>query len=552
MNKRPDSSFSLAEEFQRLDLLGILPPTANPDVYGEAISPATGLLAVWEEWLRQAPKSRRSRAARIHSGLRAAVREGAELAFELPGRDGAACENWLGSRAYWWPRGVLKSRYLGIVASRLKRDQSINAPVMKALRLSMTAIDASSERLLASSGTSLCDYAESCSTALEVPLLRVFTESEPSSKQWLEQLIHAQTHDTKHQLLLSPDAGPLSGAPATIDSSSAALPIRLPIRDRVLALLSHRLFVLSIRRNGNWWKLLQAGFSDCLWKPGAVRVVVGKGLCSNDVAAELQNKGAVRWYLRANDDALSRTETPDQPTPTVNASEAGSMKPRRVAAEATLISELACANSSEDWLIHWTRAPRGEWAGESREHYLGDIVQGFSNHVRTAFGTLKRIIDEGLVRATSGNTRAVRDVVCFTATPLAELMTRRVFRQHRGRWDFELYGVGIRLNVVRSLGGRAVIYGDEATWQSLPEGERPWFQPRQTPNSTARKTIDWKSEREWRLPSELNLRIVSGDDIFVFCATDTEAASLRCTCDWRVVSVEQFRRQWHEPAEQDG
>jgi hypothetical protein len=120
MNKRPDSSFSLAEEYQRLDTLGVLPPTAEPDVYGEAISPAAGLLAVWREWLRQAPKSRRSRAARIHSGLHAAIANRAELTFELPDRDRTTCENWLGTRAYWWPHGVPESRYVGIVASRLQ------------------------------------------------------------------------------------------------------------------------------------------------------------------------------------------------------------------------------------------------------------------------------------------------------------------------------------------------------------------------------------------------------------------------------------------------
>lgn len=413
----------------------------------------------------------------------------------------------------------------------------------------MTAIEVRSERLLASAGTSLYDYAENCAMALEVPLLRVFTESEQSSKQWLEQLTQTQARDTEYQVSLSPDTGPLLGTPSADEDSLVDLLSRLPIRDRVLALLSRRLFVLSIRRNGNWWKLLQAGFSDGLWEPGAVRAVFGQGLCGDDVASELQNKGAVRWYLSAADDVLSGAETHDEVTQTVNGSEAGSAKPCRVAEESSLVSELACADSKSEWLIHWTRAPQGEWAGESREHYLEDIIQGDTHDARTAFGTLERIIDESLVRATPGNTRAARDVVCFTETPLNELVTRRVFRQHRGRWDFEPYGVGIRADIVRSLGGRAVIYGDEATWQALPEGERPWFQLGQSQISTASETIDWTSEREWRLPCELNLRNVSADDMFVFCATDAEATNLRYICDWRVVSIEQLKRRLHESAE---
>ncbi|MFT5323186.1 MAG: hypothetical protein ACI8P0_001033 [Planctomycetaceae bacterium] len=545
MNRGPDTTFSPAEEFERLDALGILPPASDLATYSSAESAAKGLLAVWQKWLRQAPKNRRSRAAGIHSGLFAAVENGAELTFTVPGRDRLVCESWLGQRAYWWPRGAPCSRRVGIVGSRLKRDPTLQAPVLRALRLSMTAIDKSSEQVVASAGTSLYDYVEQCATTFDVPLLRVSTPPDQgSSKLWLDELIRNPGPMCDFELSLSPSVSPTGSAASPSADSVLATLEQLPIRDRILALMSDRLFVLTLRRRGNWWKLLQLGFQNGLWDVGAVRAVVGQGLCSEDVASELQDREAVSWYLvaddcltRNRDQQLSREQSKSDLRVSVASSE-------RQAAEDALITELVAAEPTSEWLLHWTRAPRNEWPGESGDDHLSSSVLSEEEVVRTAFGTLQRIVDEGVVRATSGNTRATVDVVCLADVPLVTLLAKRVFRSHRGRWDFEHYGIGVRKQRVWSLGGRPVIYGDESVWQTLPEGERPWFQLQQSQSDS--NPIDWTVENEWRLTSELKLGNVPADDVFVFCRTEDEAEMLRAAYDWRVVSVETLRSRSHE------
>lgn len=537
MDRGPDKTFSPAEEFERLDALGILPPAAASATYSSAESPAKGLLALWKNWLRQAPKNRRSRAAAIHSGLRAAVDNGAELTFRIPNRDRQVCEDWLGQRAYWWPRGVPASRRVGIVSSRLKRDPASQAPVLRALRLSMTAIDTRSEHVVASAGTSLYDYVQECATTFGVPVLRVSTSPDQgSSKLWLDELIQSQDSSPEFGLILSPNVSQSGGdLSRNVDSVLGKLE-RLPIRDRVLALISDRVFVLKLRRNGNWWKLLCHGMQSGIWDAGAVRAVIGQGLCSEDVASELQDCGAVSWYLVA-DDRLTRNRDQqsngDQSNSDIRISAAQS---ERKAAEQTLLVELAAAEPASGWLLHWTRAPRGPWAGESHDDHLSSSVLDEAHVVRTAFATLQRIVDEGVVRATSGNTRTTVDVVCLADVPLVTLLAKRVFRTHRGRWDFEHYGIGIRKQRVWSLGCRPVIYGDESVWQSLPDGERPWFQPQKS--QTGRTPIDWTVENEWRLTSALELNDLPAEDIFLFCRTENEAEVLRAACNLRVVSVE--------------
>jgi len=537
MDRWSDKTISGANEFQQLTTLGLLPPFAEFTIYSGCDSPAEGWLALWKAWLRQAPKSRRSRAARIHSWLQAAIANGAELTFQMPGRGRQVCDDWLGRRIYWWPNGIVEARGVGIVSSRLQRDSAAKAPVLDALRLSVTTIAPSSEHLVASIGTPLHDFIQQCTLLFDLPLLQVFTTTErTSSKSWLDELIRTPVRATGLQLLLSPTAPLPAGESTPASTTLNALLNGLPIRDRVVALLSRRLFVLSLRRNGNWWKLLHAGFESGLWDDGAVRAVVGEGLCTDMIASELQDLGAARWYLSADNTPRSHCERPPKTARQDELSSTTEPICCRTIAEQALVTELVRAESSSSWLLHWTRTPRGKWAGESRDEYLTDSVLGNTSKFRSAFETLKQIINERVIRATPGNTRAGVNVVCLTGVVLITLAIRRVFRQHRGRWDFEHYGCGIRTKQVRACGGRPVIYGNEADWRSLPEGERPWFQLAQS--TTGHEPIDWTIENEWRLTASLDLDRVPADDVFVFCATEMEAARLRLLCPWRVVSME--------------
>lgn len=551
MDGRPVNSLTRDEEFGCLVGIGALPPSADPARYATSESPVAGLLDAWKAWLRTAPKSRRERVARIYSSLRAAQLTGAELTFNLPGCDDLLSRKWVGRRVCWWPQGLVDTRCVGLVSSRLHRDSGRNARVLQALRLSLTAVDAVSERLLASSGTSLCEYIDQCGSLFELPVLNVSVSREHrSATPWVDELVRISDSVARPDLLISP---PVALPPVALRSGDTAGPTAerssvlkdVPVRDLVIALLSQRLFILKIRRSGNWWKILRAGFDDGLWQPGSVRVVVGQGLCADDLVGELQGLGAVGWHLMADRESRSASlpemqERIAESLPESESAASAELSPD----ERSLMTELLQRGAQSDWLVHWTRSPISEWAGERHDEYLNSVVLGDGVEDRTAFGTLTRIVREGLIRATPGNTRTSTDVVCLSAVPFTQLLTQRVFRQHRGRWDCEHYGIGVRWQFVRARGGRPVIYGNEETWQSLPVGERPWFQPDKT--STAAEPVDWRSENEWRMTGDLDLSSARRADVFVYCATSQEAVRLRSICNWRVVPVDQLMAMRNE------
>jgi hypothetical protein len=358
-----------------------------------------------------------------------------------------------------------------------------------------------------------------------------------SSRPWIEVLIQFIASGTSVELLISPPVPPTDSR-GELPEAQQLLLSNVPVRDRAIAVLSDRLFILSLRRNGHWWKILQAGFRDGLWNHGSVRTVVGNWLCTDDIADELQAAGAVRWHLSADIPTAESTATLDQRKHS-HATGAMDVSPDRSTSEQELIAELAQSQATNEWLVHWTREARSEWAGESHDDYLKSVLLSDADADRSAYGTVQRIISERVIRASSGNTRVGADTVSLSGVPLATLVTQRVFRHHRGRWDFEHYGIGIRATLVRAFGGRPVFYGDESTWRSLSEGERLWFQPIVSQSSV--NHIDWSIEDEWRIASDLRFGNAAQDDVFVFCATEAEAVTLRSLSQWRVISIEKLK-----------
>ncbi len=110
-------------------------------------------------------------------------------------------------------------------------------------------------------------------------------------------------------------------------------------------------------------------------------------------------------------------------------------------------------------------------------------------------------------------------MVCFSALPLKELLQRRCFRPQLGRWDYEPYGIAIRLSVAKRLGIQPVIYGDTKDRALLPAEDQFRFHP-------IGKTFDWREEREWRSSESVNLAAMNPDDIRVF-AEDSPNARVR-------------------------
>ena len=102
---------------------------------------------------------------------------------------------------------------------------------------------------------------------------------------------------------------------------------------------------------------------------------------------------------------------------------------------------------------------------------------------------------------------------------LKEMVSKRVFRSHLSRWDFEPYGIAFKRNVfLRQFGARPVIYGGEAEWQSLDADQKPYFQMRKTQGNK----IDWQQEKEWRVLGDVDLNQIGPEDAVVFCRSQNQ------------------------------
>jgi hypothetical protein len=138
-----------------------------------------------------------------------------------------------------------------------------------------------------------------------------------------------------------------------------------------------------------------------------------------------------------------------------------------------------------------------------------------------------RILRTGLLVANARATRQSHPVVCFSAVPLAELMQRRCFRAHLNRWDYEPYGVAIRVEAARAMGIQPVIYGDPKERATLARADQYRFHPRG-------KSNDWSREREWRSAGTVDLTRLAEDDVRVFVRDSADLAQLPRIRNWPV------------------
>jgi hypothetical protein len=170
------------------------------------------------------------------------------------------------------------------------------------------------------------------------------------------------------------------------------------------------------------------------------------------------------------------------------------------------------------------------------EQYTDELILDSGEVDHSPFAAVRRIVTSGRLIASPDSIRGKSRVVCFTEVALAELKQLRVFRSHRGRWDFEPYGVCVRRSALEEVGASPVIYGDEEDWASLTEMEKPLFQKEQSTTPSG-DIIDWTVEQEWRHVGDVMLSQFEVADVFVFVPTATEARKLSAVSPWRVVVV---------------
>ncbi len=325
-----------------------------------------------------------------------------------------------------------------------------------------------------------------------------------------------------------------SSSSGQADHTEVAIPQsdRIPERDRALADAADELFVLSVRDNGHWHRLLMDRLKS---GRGGVTFVDLAELDDSAARDELLLLGASVWkpdplqtlpFSVSNDEFMPAVEFAAHPR-------------EQPAQRIDAVVELVPFPDADGWvyLSHTTRACPGSWPEQQPDEYLDCLLQSRGDADHSPVGTLERILRQRRLVASARTARGGSRVVSFTASPLSRLPELRRFRPHRGRWDFEPFGLCIRQTWLMQRGARPVRYGDEPAWQNLSESDRPFFQPAHSGTSPSEGTgsvIDWTVEREWRHVGDLDLSQLAREDALVFVPNFSAARRLSAVSPWPI------------------
>lgn len=317
------------------------------------------------------------------------------------------------------------------------------------------------------------------------------------------------------------------------DDAQNKISIAKPTRadaDRLLASAATMSLLLSVRSKGNTLATCKQRLQ--IRSGNATRVLVNPNLTKTQVADQLLQAGAVGWWLAgpktpAQEEKASAVETG------LSLQQGHSNEPSIIAGDFDTIK-------SQPFLIHWTRRRVGAWPDQTQDEYMDDLIFRSGRRRHNELAALCRILASRRILASNQLTRARRPVTCLSDITLKEMVTKRVFRAHLSRWDFEPYGIAFKRNVfLRKFGARPVVYGGDAMWQSMDEEEQPYFQLRKSSSDK----IDWQQEKEWRVIGDVDLNLVGPDDAIVFVARQSEIAALADLSIWPVVALGQLDPQ---------
>ena len=458
-----------------------------------------------------------------------ARRSGAKLTIGWPGCEARPLDDWIGHRLLWWPHGVPDGRKVAWVSSRLGRAIDERPDWFAVLRAAVAKLDSKHDVLLTARSTTVDRFLDRAAILFGLRRLRVHLDERRTLVDWLVRLRRqlwrnclARDSETEiksdcSEVFVSPAGGrALLPVPRSENKDGQEYPSsELPLSDRVLIAAADRVLALHVRPNGNLHQLLRARLTDAAWPTASVWLALGESLVPADIASELQSLGAVGWWLFV--EHVSNVLEQEQ---------AGTLE--------------TCPTSADlpwpdgEYLVHWTRRRDGPWPDQSETDFIDDLLLSRESTSHSAFSALSRIVQQRRLIASAAGIRGETAVVSFSANSLHEVAQRRTFRAHRGRWDGEAYGLCVRREWLQARGAKPVIYGDDASWLTMPDSERPFFQLRTTRSQRGAKLIDWSQEAEWRVPHDLDLSESGREDVMLFVASESEAKQLVAVSPWPV------------------
>ncbi len=448
---------------------------------------------------------------------------------------------WIGRRIFLWPSIGLLNQFEAaakhaIVASRRSSMDWQQADLWRTLRQLLDVIHSGHGWLLTADGCTMDRVLASLPADVSVPVVRFVVRGlkplydAASCQRWVLSAnripISSSQDQTVTTVIVSPElrmspeclteflTGLVAGQPEWLCGSavpqcpSADQLSQFPLSDRLCFAGAETLHVLNQSPSGNIAALSHCRLND----------------------PDLPQSIFVPWEAAC---VSAGSDSPRSTIPQTSATNSCST----VAAS----SDDEVLSAPQDWLCHWTRECPGRWPDESETQWVArmfeDSMSSDGKAMNGPLKTLVRIVGQMKLIASPLANRGRHSVVCFTEVPLTEFRTRRIYRRHRRRFDFESYGVAIRKDVLSGIGARPVIYGTDDVWFVLPSADRPYFQL--TPSiqdlniglrsdgssnrpRSINQTTDFSAEREWRIPHDIDLTQFDPSDVRIFVNTPAE------------------------------
>ncbi len=415
---------------------------------------------------------------------------------------------WLGPRLVLWPVAARGAVLRGILSSRLTRSLDARPDWFRVLR-AVVAATPPEEFLVVMPHAAGANFVRRAAELSGKRTIRIDCRDgqQPWSRWLLQGLRHASRPPNFHatQIYLSPRlSGPL---PMCVESEFSDI----PLHDRTLVACCNTLYALDVRQHGYVHRLLRARLACQRPATPSIRLAISPGTrCA--VQSELLKAGAVGWAVYSRPRAISAPECPAR-------------VPHTAPAPSHRLRE-------GHYLTHCTRRRWGPWPEQTEREFQDDLILQRPGADHSAFAALRRIVRTRRLVASSDAVRGDARVVSFTAVPLEELRALRVFRPHRGRWDFEPYGVSIEMGQLSRQGARPVSYVDE-----VPANEPGTSVFQQKARSTTKRggRLDWTVEREWRYEGDVDLARIPRHAIYLFVPTAVEARELQIESPWPVL-----------------
>jgi hypothetical protein len=425
----------------------------------------------------------------------------------------------LGARLYWETKPLhFPESWTAVVSSHTGRNHAIDPYWMAALHDSMRVIHRSGRAILQSHASPVGSQILFAATRLKIPNIELRLPSvNQSLLDWLVERIECSmdtlnSKNGKAELHISP----------LLETDTQGPSSSLPLVDRALILLPDEVHAIRLRRNGKVAKLLRDRLMATKTSEPHVHVTIcNQQYESNEAAMELMSAGAVGRYCEVDGGSVLKGQSTIQSL----------LATRNCLAPIIMHYEWP---STQGWpfLTHCTRSRATNWPDQSPDQFSDEWLLSEGIEQFGPIASLIRILTQQRLIATTHLKRSERETVSFSEVPLAELLARRRFQSHLGRWDWEPFGICIQRDLLKGLGAREVMYLHSENYEELDDADKAFFQVSQDDKTDA--SIRWESEKEWRFLGDVRLNSIPAESAFVFVPSESYARLIAPISRWPI------------------